>query len=123
MNTFKPTQIAQGILENQLSGVNRTVKLSVVVEGKIISHYKHFRLKQSTRKHHEFELTLAHDVLGTAETYSLEEAHKFLGKRLTVVMAYKDMTDSPERTFVGVITGVGFSQEKKQLGSFGIKRL
>ncbi len=83
----------------------------------MIKYYKHFKLKQSTKRHHEFTLTLAHDTLGERQTHSLEDANKFLGKRLTAIISYKDVDNSPERTFVGVITGVGFSQEKMSLGN------
>ena len=89
----------------------------MVIEGKVIKYYKHFKLTQSSQKHHEFTLTLAHDTLGDRQTHTLEEANKFLGKRLTAVISYKDIENSPERTFVGVITGVGFSQEKMSLGN------
>jgi len=115
--SFRPSQNADGVSENHHAGINRLVKLSVVIEGKVIRYYKHFKLKQSAKRHHEFTLTLAHDALGDRQTHTLEEANKFLGKRLTAVISYKDIEDSPERTFVGVITGVGFSQEKMSLGN------
>ena len=116
-SSFRPSQNADGISENQHSGINRLVKLSLVVEGKIIKFYKHFKLKQSATHHHEFSLTLAHDALGDRQTHTLEEANKFLGKRLTAVISYKDIENSPERNFVGIITKVGFSQEKMSLGN------
>ncbi len=93
-----------------------------MIEGKIIKYFKHFRLQQSIRKHHTFELTLAHDALGDGQDHNLEEAQQFLGKRLTVVFKYKDAeNESPERTFVGFITQVAFSQEKASLGSIVLK--
>ncbi len=116
-SVFRPSQNAAGISENHHTGINRLVKLSLVIEGKVIKYYKHFKLTQSSQKHHEFTLTLAHDTLGDRQTHTLEEANKFLGKRLTAVISYKDIENSPERTFVGVITGVGFSQEKMSLGN------
>ncbi len=119
--TFRPSQNADGISENQHTGINRLVKLSLVIEGKVIKYYKHFTLTQSTRRHHEFSVTLAHDTLGDRQTHTLEEANKFLGKRLTAVISYKDIDNSPERTFVGVITKVGFSQEKMSLGNIVLK--
>ncbi|GEN78125.1 type VI secretion system Vgr family protein [Chryseobacterium hagamense] len=115
--SFRPSQNADGISQNHHTGINRLVKLSLVVEGKVIRYYKHFKLTQSARRHHEFSVTLAHDALGDRQTHTLEEANKFLGKRLTAVISYKDIDNSPERTFVGVITGVGFSQEKMSLGN------
>jgi uncharacterized protein involved in type VI secretion and phage assembly len=118
---FRPTQNADGISANHHIGINRLVKLSVVIEGKIIKYYKHFKLQQSAQRHHEFTLTLAHDALGDFQNHTLEEANKFLGKRLTAVISYKDIDSSPERTFVGVITGVGFSQEKMSLGNIVLK--
>jgi type VI secretion system secreted protein VgrG len=108
---------ANTIPENQIQGINRVVKLDIVVEGKTLKHFKHFLLKQSASKHHEFSLILAHDTLGSAENHNLEEAQNFLGKRITVVFKYKDVEDGPERSFVGVIAQVGFRQEKGNLGS------
>lgn len=112
---------ASAIPTSQILGINRVVKLEVIVEGKIIQHFKHFKLNQSAVKHHEFSLTLAHDTLGGPENHHLEEAQNFLGKRLTVVFKYKDVSDGPERNFVGVITEVGFSQEKGSLGNIVLK--
>ncbi|WP_343680329.1 type VI secretion system Vgr family protein [Chryseobacterium arthrosphaerae] len=112
---------SEKISENHIPGINRVVKLDIVIEGKMIKHFKHFRLQQSVKKHHEFELTLAHDTLGGAQNHDLEEAQQFLGKRLTVVFKYKDVEGSPERTFVGVITKVGFSQENHSLGNIVLK--
>lgn len=108
---------AKAIPESQIQGINRVVKLDIVVEGKTVKHFKHFQLKQSATKHHEFSLMLAHDTLGEAENHNLEAAQNFLGKRITVVFKYKDIEDGPERSFVGVITEVGFSQEKGSLGN------
>ncbi|KMQ69155.1 Vgr family protein [Chryseobacterium sp. FH2] len=115
--SFRPSQNADGVSQSHHTGINRLVKLSLVIEGKVIKYYKHFKLTQSARRHHEFFLTLAHDALGDRQTHALEEANKFLGKRLTAVISYKDIDSSPERTFVGIITGVGFSQEKMSLGN------
>ena len=108
---------AQGIPDNAVAGINRVVKLEIFVEGKAIKFFKHFKLKQSAVKHHEFDLILAHDTLGSAENHNLEEAQSFLGKRITVIFRYKDVERGPERNFVGVITEVGFSQEKGSLGN------
>ncbi|MDM1556875.1 phage baseplate assembly protein V [Chryseobacterium indologenes] len=116
-SSFRPSQNADGISENHHAGINRLVKLSLVVEGKIIKYYKHFTLTQKASHHHEFSLTLAHDALGDRQSHTLEEANKFLGKRLTAIISYKDIDNSPERNFVGLITKVGFSQEKMSLGN------
>lgn len=112
--SFKPDNTANSISASQLLGINRLVKLNIVIEGKVISHYKHFNLSQNSEKHHEFELTLAHDTLGTQENPNLESSHEFLGKRITVVQKYKDIPDSPERTFVGVIIA-RFQNKKKKV--------
>ncbi|MGK6342028.1 type VI secretion system Vgr family protein [Chryseobacterium sp. DT-3] len=118
----KKTSNADKIAENHIAGVQRVIKLDIVIEGKIIRHFKHFRLRQSIRKHHLFELTLAHDSLENHQDYNLEEAQQFLGKRLTVVFKYKDAeNESPERTFVGLITQVAFSQEEMSLGNIVLK--
>ncbi|CAA7387194.1 type VI secretion system Vgr family protein [Chryseobacterium fistulae] len=113
---------SERISENNIVGINRVFKLDVVVNGKSIKYFKHFRLHQSARKHHYFELILAHDSLGEAQNHNLEQAQQFLGKRLTVTFKYKDAeNESPERTFVGVVTKVAFSQEKMSLGNIVLK--
>ncbi|WP_123862111.1 type VI secretion system Vgr family protein [Chryseobacterium artocarpi] len=118
----KNTSNSEKISENHIAGINRVVKLDIVVEGKSISHFKHFRLQQSARTHHYFELTLAHDSLGEVQNHNLEEAQQFLGKRITVTFKYKDAeNESPERTFVGVITKIAFSQEQMSLGNIVLK--
>lgn len=108
---------AKAILENAISGINRVVHLDIHVEGKQIKYFKHFKLRQKASKHHKFELILAHDTFGDPENHNLNNAQNFLGKRITVVFKYKDVEESPERIFVGVITEVGFSQEKGSLGN------
>ncbi len=108
---------AEGIPENAIVGINRVVRLDIHVEGKAIKYFKHFKLVQSATKHHDFELILAHDTLGNPENHNLEEAQNLLGKRITVVFKYKDVEEGPERNFIGVITEVGFSQEKGSLGN------
>lgn len=112
---------AQAIPESIIAGINRVVMLDIVIEGQLIKHFKHFKLVQSASKHHEFSLMLAHDTLGSPENHNLQEAQNFLGKRITVVFKYKDIQQGPERNFVGVITEVGFSQEKGSLGNIVLK--
>lgn len=113
---------SEKILQNSLPGMARMVKLDIVVEGKMISHFKYFRLCQSAVKHHSFELILPYDALGEVQDHNLSHAQKFLGQRITVVFKYKDPEDeSPERTFVGIITKVAFSQEKMSLGNIVLK--
>lgn len=113
---------SEKISENHITGINRVVKLDIVIDGKPISHFKNFHLKQSAKTHHQFELTLAHDSLGEAQNHNLEQAKQFFGKRLTVTFKYKDPeNESPERTFVGVIMKVAFSQEKMSLGNIVLK--
>ncbi len=113
---------SEKIAGNHIAGINRVVKLEIVVEGKPINHFKHFRLQQSARRHHNFELILAHDSLIEVQNHNLEKAREFLGKRITATFKYKDYQDeSPERTFVGVITKVAFSQEQMSLGNIVLK--
>lgn len=113
---------SEKISANHIVGINRIVRLDITVKGKSISHFKHFRLQQSARRHHSFELTLAHDSLGEVQNHHLEQAQQFLGKRMTIVFNYKDAeNESPERTFTGVVTQVTFSQEKMSLGNILLK--
>lgn len=120
---YRAPDNAQAVKENNTAGINRIVKLSAVINGEIISSFKHFKLKQSAVTHHEFELTLAHDALSEKQGHQLEQANAFLGKRLTIKIAYKDFEtkNNPERVFVGIITKVGFSQEAHSLGNIVLK--
>jgi len=72
---------ALAIPTSQILGINRVVKLDLVIEGQVIKHFKHFKLSQSAIKHHEFSITLAHDTLGSAENHNLEEAQNFFRKK------------------------------------------
>lgn len=118
----KNTSNSDKISENHIPGINRVVKIDIVIDGKPISHFKHFCLQQSAKTHHQFELTLAHDSLGETQNHNLEQAKQFFGKRLTITFKYKDPeNESPERTFVGVIMKVAFSQEKMSLGNIVLK--
>ncbi|CAA7195293.1 type VI secretion system Vgr family protein [Chryseobacterium potabilaquae] len=118
----KNTSNSEKISQNHITGINRVVKLDIVVNGKSIRHFKYFRLQQSARTHHYFELTLTQDSLGEVQNHNLEQAHQFLGKRITATFKYKDYeNESPERTFVGVITKVGFSQEQMNFGNIVLK--
>lgn len=112
---------SEKISEHHIPGINRVVKLDIIIEGRIIRHFKHLSLRQSIESHHHFDLSLAHDTLEEIQNHNLEEAMKFLGKRLTLVFTYKDMENSPERTFVGLITHVEFSQKKMSLGDIVLK--
>ncbi|ASK29657.1 Vgr family protein [Chryseobacterium sp. T16E-39] len=113
---------SEKISENNIAGINRVIKLDIVIDGHIIKHFKHFKLEQSAKTHHNFELTLAHDSLGKAQNHNLLESQKFLGQRLTVTFRYKDAeNESPERSFVGIITKVAFSQDKMSLGNIILK--
>ncbi|KFF03095.1 type VI secretion system Vgr family protein [Chryseobacterium luteum] len=118
----KNSSNSEKISENDIVGINRVVKLDIVIDGHIIKHFKHFRLLQSAQKHHDFELTLAHDSVGKTQNHNLSETQKFLGQRLTVTFRYKDSeNESPERSFVGIITKVAFSQDKMSLGNIILK--
>ncbi|MFV0530041.1 MAG: type VI secretion system Vgr family protein [Flavobacteriales bacterium] len=118
---FKSPDNAKGIKENHVAGINRLVKLTGVINGKIIKHYQHFKLKQSAKTHHEFELSIPYDALSESQNHQLEEANQFLGNRLTVKITYKDVEESPENIFVGVVTQVGFSQDAHSFGNVVLK--
>jgi len=105
------------IAANELMGVSHLVKLTIVVEGRLIASYKDFRLTQHTGGHHQFTLVLDHDSLGAVEDHHMEQAQKLLGKRILVTFRYRNLTESPERDFIGVITQVGLSRENKNHGN------
>lgn len=116
------TSNAAAIIANQIFGVSHLTKLSIVVEGKQIKHYKHFSLSQATDGHHEFTLILAHDSLGSPENHQMEKAQKLMGKRILVTFSYKNiLSGSPERDFIGVVTKVGHTRAYGNHGHIVLK--
>ncbi|OJV54685.1 MAG: hypothetical protein BGO31_06865 [Bacteroidetes bacterium 43-16] len=95
----------------EMLGVSHLTQLKIVIDGQMVSHYKQFQLSQSATEHHHFTLVLGHDALGSVQDHNLEDAQKLLGKRITVTMLYKNISGSPERDFVGVVTKVGLDRE------------
>ena len=102
-------------------GVIHSTKLTIVVEGKQITHYQHFHLHQSVKRHHSFTLTLSHDSLGPVQDHHMEDAQKLFGKRIFVMFTYKNISESPERYFVGVITNVTLSMKQNSFGNIVLK--
>ncbi|MGG5507505.1 MULTISPECIES: type VI secretion system Vgr family protein [unclassified Myroides] len=112
---------AEAIANHTIFGVNHLVKLTIVAEGKEIKNFSHFELKQSIKGHHQFVLTLSHDALGGKETHHMEQAQELLGKRILVMINFKNITEKPERDFVGVITEVSFEQAHGSRGYIVLK--
>jgi len=102
-------------------GVSHLTQLKIVIDGQIVSHYKQFQLSQSATEHHHFTLVLAHDGLGAIQDHNLETVQKMLGKRITVTMLYRNITGSPERDFIGVVTKVGLDREFGNHGNIVIQ--
>jgi uncharacterized protein involved in type VI secretion and phage assembly len=113
---------AAAIAASEVFGVSHLTKLTIVVEGTQIKHYKHFQLSQSAVGHHSFSLVLDHDSLGSPENHQMEKAQKLMGKRILVTFSYKNvLSGSPERDFIGVITKVGYSRENGNRGHIILK--
>jgi len=99
-------------------GILHVTTLTIVIDGNVYKHFESFQLQQSTAAHHSFRLVLQHDILGSIEEHSMEDARKFLGSRISVTFRYKSVLgESPEREFIGVITQVGFAQSHGNRGS------
>ncbi|WHT39156.1 hypothetical protein QNH98_00020 [Myroides sp. mNGS23_01] len=92
---------ASAIAQHYIPGINQLVDLTFSIEGKTLTYYRDFELKQSSQTHHEFTASFSHDCLGGRETHEMEESQKLVGKRLLVSMHYKNNTDKPKRYFVG----------------------
>ena len=45
---------AAAMAASEVFGVSHLAKLTIVVEGTQITHYKHFQLSQTTSEHHHF---------------------------------------------------------------------
>lgn len=102
-------------------GVSHLTQLKIVIDGQVINNYKQFQLSQSATEHHHFTLVLGHDALGSIQDHNLEGVQKMLGKRITVTMHYRNITGSPERDFIGVVTRVGLDREFGNHGNLVIR--
>lgn len=102
-------------------GLVALTQLNIVADGNAIKHYKSLHLDQSTGDHHQFELVLDHDSLGSPENHDLKSAQKLLGKSIHITFVYKNITNSRERNFVGVITEVGLSRSHRNHGNIVLK--
>ncbi|MGG5506989.1 MULTISPECIES: type VI secretion system Vgr family protein [unclassified Myroides] len=104
------------IANQALFGVTHLVDLTIVVEGTTCNSFQNFRLNQSIKGHHTFELSLHHNALGAVETYQMVHARELLGKRILVRFTFKNNKDKPERDFIGIITDVSFEQVQGNRG-------
>lgn len=116
------TSNAALIAANAIAGISAPItKLTIVVEGRQITHYKYFKLSQSATRHHDFVLIVDHDSLGKAEDHQMEQAQKMMGKRILVTFSYKNIPDGPQRHFIGVISKVSFVRENGNRGQIVFK--
>ena len=121
---FSPDNIKKTIQEANegLHGINRHVKLEIILDGLVIPHFLSYHLNQYTQTHHAFELSLPYDALGQAEDYNLEQLDRFIGRRLTTIVSYRDeKRGGPQRVFVGTVTSINFQQENRSLGQIVLK--
>lgn len=77
------------------------------IEGKEITHFASFSLKQAFNDHHYFELRFNHDQMGAPGLISLDDSRDFVGKTLTASFGH-----SPEsmQNFVGLVSKVALEQ-------------
>jgi len=77
------------------------------IEGKEITHFASFTLKQAFNDHHYFELRFNHDQMGAPGLISLDNSRDFVGKTLTASFGH-----SPEsmQNFIGLVAKVQLSQ-------------
>ncbi len=102
-------------------GLVALTQLTIVADGNPVKHYKSLHLDQSTSSHHQFELVLDHDSLGSPENHDLKSAQKLLGKSIHITFAYKNIANSRERNFVGIITEVGLCRSHRNRGNVVLK--
>ena len=102
-----------------IAGILHVATIQIVIDGNIFNHYQSFKLEQSITTHHIFTLVLHTDVLGQEEDHSLEKAREFLGRRLSATFTYRNFNvhNTPDREFIGVITGVAFSGSQSNKSS------
>lgn len=77
------------------------------IEGKEITHFASFTLKQAFNEHHYFELRFNHDQMGAPGLISLDDSRDFVGKTLTASFGH-----SPEsmQNFIGLVAKIQLSQ-------------
>ncbi|MCX2495266.1 phage baseplate assembly protein V [Pedobacter sp. PF22-3] len=78
------------------------------IEGKSITHFDSFDLKQQFNNHHYFELRFKHDQLALPGLIRLDDSRNFVGKTLTASFGHQ--ADRMQE-FAGLVTKVELAQE------------
>ena len=77
------------------------------IEGKEITHFASFSLKQSFNDHHHFELRFNHDHMGAPGLITLDDSRDFVGKTLTASFGH---SQEGMQNFLGLVSKVELSQ-------------
>ncbi|WP_051666678.1 type VI secretion system Vgr family protein [Pedobacter sp. R20-19] len=77
------------------------------IEGKEITHFASFSLKQAFNDHHHFELRFNHDHMGAPGLISLDDSRDFVGKSLTASFGH---SQEGMQHFIGIVAKVELSQ-------------
>ncbi|GGE56647.1 uncharacterized protein involved in type VI secretion and phage assembly [Pedobacter psychrotolerans] len=77
------------------------------IEGKEITHFASFSLKQAFNDHHHFELRFNHDHMGAPGLITLDDSRDFVGKTLTASFGH---SQEGMQNFLGLVSKVELSQ-------------
>ncbi|SEW21266.1 type VI secretion system Vgr family protein [Chitinophaga arvensicola] len=90
--------------------LNTTTTISV--EQQQFDQFRYLHLKQSTRKHHEFELGISYDWLSRYGEHPVKAGKYMLGKEISISIRPAEINlDMRPLLFNGIITGVSAGKE------------
>lgn len=92
----------------KLPTMERKLIAEINIEGKAITHFASFSLKQTFNDHHYFELRFNHDQLGLPGLITLDDSRDFVGKTFTASFGH---ANDKLQNFSGIVTKVELSQK------------
>lgn len=88
------------------------------IEGKEVSHFLSFNIRQRFNAHHEFELRIEHGKLGIPGLINLQDSRSYVGRTLAISFGYAQQS---MQNFSGIITEVSLTQSYGYQGVLQIK--
>jgi len=86
------------------------VVAEIEIDGTRIEHYTNVTLRQKFNAHHEFIISINHDVMEASGSFSLENAQKKIGKSALIRLQRLALTLEVAYEFRGIICEVRFEQ-------------
>lgn len=89
--------------------MTRQVITNISIDGKEMPYFTNLVIEQFADQHHRFELQLPVGELEAPQTYSIQQSHKLIGKKITISIKHYTGAGIP-CSFIGLITELSFAK-------------